>query len=86
IIPDYSKLGPKFRDKMKYVLKELKNRKEKVYSELKEKGKVKINIGKESYEVCLDDIKEIKREITVKGKKVDIIEISPEIAVVVHVY
>jgi len=80
IIPDYSKLGPKFKEKTKLIIANIKREKERILKELKEKGSAKVD----GYKISPDYIKEIKKEITSKGERVEVINVLPEITVVIQ--
>ena len=80
IVPDYSKLGPKFKDKAKLIVETMNKEKERILRELKEKGVAKID----GYEILPEYIKEIKKEITSKGERVEVVNVLPEITVVIQ--
>ena len=54
--------------------------KERILRELKEKGVAKID----GYEILPEYIKEIKKEITSKGERVEVVNVLPEITVVIQ--
>ncbi len=55
--PDYSKIGPHFRDKSKAVIDEIKRNGEKVAVEVEEKGYYSFNIGEEEIKIEKEFVK-----------------------------
>jgi len=55
--PDYSKIGPHFKDKSKVVIDEIKRNGEKVAVEVEEKGYYSFNIGEEEIKIEKEFVK-----------------------------
>ncbi len=71
VVPNYAKIGPKFRDKAKKIIEFLKNNKELVAEKINEG--IIVNIDGEEVKISRDYIKEIKKEVRVKGEKVAVV-------------
>jgi len=63
IVPDYSKIGPEFKEDAGKIVAELKEKKEDVAGQIREHGKYMVAVGGKEYTVLSDHIKEIRREI-----------------------
>lgn len=72
IHPRMDKIGPRFKEKAKKILKKLKNMEpEKIKKELsKNEGKIKIKIDNEEFEIYEDEIEIKEKRKYIKGKKV----------------
>ncbi len=85
IIPDYSKLGPSFKEAAGAIVSQLKERKDEVAKHLKEKGSYEAIVKGKKYAVLAEHIKEIKREIKgeVEGDLIELPEHGVTMLVVV---
>lgn len=78
IIPDYKILGPKFKSDANLIIEYLKNvDKDKFNSEIS-RGNVIVNINGNEFEIMPDFIKEIRKEVTIHGERIDTVPIPEE--------
>ncbi|MEE9594949.1 MAG: class I tRNA ligase family protein, partial [Candidatus Hydrothermarchaeales archaeon] len=63
IVPDYSKLGPGFKEAAGKIVQELKENMVDVAKQIRDNGSYEMTVGGKKYMVLSEHIKEIKREI-----------------------
>ncbi len=71
IVPNYAKIGPKFKEKAKKIIDFMKNNKDLVAKKINEGIRVKVD-GEEIL-LTKDYVKEIKKVAVVKGEKVSVV-------------
>jgi len=76
--PIYSKIGPKFKEKSRKIVDEIKSNPEKIAEEIERAGYALINIGNDEIKIGKEDVKILKKP---KGK--DLIEID-DIAILIE--
>ncbi len=69
MVPDFSKLGPEFKDAAGGIAKELKENREEVAKALRDEGFYEVVVKGEKFKVLPGHIKEIRREIKGEGER-----------------
>jgi len=77
ITPDYSRIGPEFKGDAKTVAEYLKGADgQEVESALSKDGEFSFEAGGKTFVIRPEHIKEMKREVLLGGKKVDVMEVE----------